>query len=145
MAPQKKQVPGFTNTPVLPGTEWHVHDPNRPQPPVVLPGAYGAGGAILGAPSDAVVLFDGTDLSGWVSCDNGQPAPWLVRDGYMEVVPGTGSVETKEHFADCQLHVEFACPAEVDPKEPFPGNSGVFMMGVYEIQVLDCWEHLIYA
>ena len=63
----------------------------------------------------------------------------------MQIVPGTGSIQTKEHFGDCQLHVEFACPAEVDPEAAFPGNSGVFMMGLYEVQVLDCYEHLIYA
>lgn len=141
----EKTVPGFTDTPILPGTGWHVHDPIHPQPPIVLPGEYCAGGVTLGAPSDAIMLFDGTDLSGWIRSDTGEPAQWLVQDGYMEVVPGAGSIETKEHFGDCQLHVEFACPAEVEPDEPYPGNSGVFMMGLYEVQVLDCWEHLIYA
>ena len=132
-------VPGFDDTPILPGTNWHVHDATRAQPPVVTPGEMG------GAPSDAVMLFDGSDLSGWVGAADGEPAQWVVADGYMEVVRGAGSIQTKEHFGDCQLHVEFACPAEVDPEAAFPGNSGVFMMGLYELQVLDCYEHLIYA
>ena len=63
----------------------------------------------------------------------------------MQIVPGTGSIQTEEHFGDCQLHVEFACPATVDPEAAFPGNSGVYMMGLYELQVLDCYKHLIYA
>ncbi len=138
MTPDAK-VPGFTDTPILPGTNWHVHDAERPQPPVVTPGEGCA------PPSDATSLFNGTDLAGWVGAADGEPAKWLVEDGHMEVVKGAGSIQTAAEFGDCQLHVEFACPAEVDPEAAFPGNSGVYMMGLYEVQVLDCFEHLIYA
>jgi len=130
---------GYDDTPFLPGSKYRVHDSSRPHPPVVVPGA-GPGDP----PSDAVVLFDGTDLSGWVSVDGGE-ARWKVEDGYMEVVPGTGNIRTKEEFGDCQLHIEWAAPAEVRGESQGRGNSGVFLMGLYEIQVLDCYGNPTYA
>ncbi|MFO7898010.1 MAG: DUF1080 domain-containing protein, partial [Planctomycetota bacterium] len=93
---------------------------------------------------DAVVLFDGTDLSGWEKKD-GSPAEWKVENGYMEVVRKTGNIQTKETFGDCQLHVEWAPPAEVQGDSQGRGNSGVFLMANYEIQVLDCYENPTYA
>lgn len=130
---------GYDDTPLLPGRQWCVHDGSRPQPTVVTP-ASAAGGA----PSDAIALFDGTDLSGWVNRE-GKEAEWTVKDGYMEVVPRTGNITTKARFGDCQLHVEFAAPAEVKGEGQGRGNSGVFMMGMYEIQVLDGYENPTYA
>ena len=130
---------GYEDTPFLPGSKWRVHDGNRPQPPVVTPGkTFGE------PPSDAVVLFDGTDLSKWRSVRDGGPAGWKVENGYMEVVPGTGDIQTVEEFGDCQLHLEWM--AEFPPKAEGQGrsNSGVFLMGRYEIQVLDCYQNTTY-
>ncbi len=129
---------GYDDTPYLPETPWRVHDAARPQPPVVTPGA-----APSDAPSDAIVLFDGTSLAGWVGRD-GEPG-WLIEGSAMEVVPGTGDIETEAAFGDCQLHVEWAAPAEVAGDSQGRGNSGVFLMGRYEIQVLDGYNNPTYA
>ncbi|MEP6715288.1 MAG: DUF1080 domain-containing protein [Terriglobia bacterium] len=139
---------GFTDTPMLPGLPWHVHDPARPHPPVVAPAA-----AVGGAPSDAIVLFDGKDLSGWQdhasiiskAGDSGTPSKWKVADGYVEVVPRTGDLATKEKFGDIQLHVEWASPNPPKGTSQGRGNSGILLMGRYEIQVLDAWENPTYA
>lgn len=131
---------GYDDTPFLPGSRWRVHDSRRPQPPVVTPGERPGE-----PPSDAIVLFDGKDLSKWRSLKDGGPARWKVEDGYMEVVPGTGDIVTVEEFGDCQLHIEWAAPAEVRGEGQGRGNSGVFLMGRYEIQVLDCYENPTYA
>ncbi|MGC9319511.1 MAG: 3-keto-disaccharide hydrolase [Armatimonadota bacterium] len=134
---------GYDDTPILPGTNWHVHDGNRPQPPIVTPGTPSTQEQPGEPPSDAVVLFDGTDLSNWESREGG-PAEWEVEDGYMQVVPGTGYIRTKEQFGDCQLHVEWAAPSEVKGEGQGRGNSGVFLMGRYEVQVLDCYDNPTY-
>lgn len=126
---------GYDDTPILPGTDYHVHDGNRPQPPVVNPDPR---------PSDAVVLFDGRDLSAWTAKADGGPAPWTVQDGYMEVVPGSGNIATRDAFGDCQLHLEWAAPAVVKGDGQGRGNSGVFLMGLYEIQVLDSYANPTY-
>ena len=131
---------GYKDTPMLPGTPWHVHDPDRPRPHVVTPGATFSHNAP--PPSDAVVLFDGKDLSKWTS-DKGD-AKWKVENGYMEAVKGAGNIRTKEDFSDFQLHVEFAEPAKVVGNSQGRGNSGVFLHGVYEVQVLDCYNNLTY-
>ncbi len=130
---------GYDDTPTIPGQRWRVHDSARPQPPVVTPGANGS------PPSDAVVLFRGRSLDGWVSRARGGPAPWKVADGYLEVVPGTGDIQTTAELGDCQLHLEFATPAEVAGSSQGRGNSGVFLMGRYELQVLDCYDNPTYA
>lgn len=130
---------GYDDTPVIPGQPWKVHDPNRPQPRLVTPAE-----APSGAPSDAVVLFDGRDLSGWEAAKGG-PAGWKVQDGYMEVVPKTGSIRSKTHHGDCQLHLEWAAPSVVKGESQGRGNSGVFLLGRYEIQVLDCYDNPTYA
>ncbi|NLO06506.1 MAG: DUF1080 domain-containing protein [candidate division WS1 bacterium] len=135
---------GYDDTPIIPGTNWHVHDGNRPQPPVVTPGTPSTQEAPGQPPSDAVVLFDGTDLSGWESKKTGGPAEWKVEDGYMEVVPGTGYIRSKQQFGDCHLHVEFRAPEEITGDSQGRGNSGIFLMGKYEIQVLDCYDNLTY-
>ena len=132
---------GYDDTPFISGDPYRVHDGSRPQPRVVTPV-----GPNCAAPSDAVVLFDGTSLDGWVSCkDTSQPAGWKVEDGYMEVVPKTGNIETKELLGDVQLHLEFASPVEIKGEGQGRGNSGVFMMKKYEIQVLDNYENPTYA
>ena len=134
---------GYDDTPILPGTPWHVHDGNRPQPPVVDPGTPSTQDAPGRPPSDAVVLFDGTDLSGW-EAKKGGPAEWKVENGYMEVVPGTGYIKTQEEFGDCHLHVEWRAPEEISGEGQGRGNSGIFLMGLYEIQVLDCYDNPTY-
>lgn len=123
---------------------WAVHDGNRPQPPRVVPGEFSSQAQAGRPPADAVVLFDGTDLSAWQT-DKGAPAPWRVADGFMEVVPDTGGIQTRERFGDCQLHIEFAAPAKVEGSGQGRGNSGVFLMGRLEIQVLDCHDNETYA
>ncbi len=128
---------GYQDTPILPDSGFHVHDGLRPQPVVVTPGD----GTV--PPSDAVVLFDGSDLSQWESLDGGA-AKWTVTDGWMVVVPKTGNIRTKQEFGSIQLHVEFASPTDVKGEGQGRGNSGVFLMGLYEIQVLDNYDNPTY-
>ena len=123
--------------------KFKIHDPNRPLPPVITPGTASTQEKPGTAPSDAVVLFDGKDLSKWVDKD-GKPAKWKVQNGYMEVVPGTGNISTRDSFGDCQLHVEFAEPSPAHGESQERGNSGVFLMGLYEIQVLDSYRNKTY-
>lgn len=128
---------GLQGTPKLPDCEWHVHDGNRPQPAVITPGRGTA------PPADAIVLFDGTNVDAWRNVE-GKEGRWkLVEGGAMEVNE-TGSMETIERFGDCQLHFEWASPAEVKNEGQLRGNSGVFMMGKYEIQLLDSYENQTY-
>ncbi len=129
---------GYDDTPQIPGQKWHVHDGNRPQPRIVTPGKTAAD-----APSDAVVLFDGSDLSKWKGND-GEPQ-WKLDGDFMEVAPGTGGIETKEHFGTAQYHLEWAAPEVVKGDSQGRGNSGVFLMGRYEIQVLDGYDNPTYA
>jgi hypothetical protein len=144
MADAPKAAPvGYDDTPFIPGSNWRVHDAKRPQPRVVTPGTASSQECAGAAPSDAVVLFDGSDLSGWTGKDDGE-AKWKVENGYMEVVPGTGNIKSREAFGDCQLHVEWAAPAEVKGDSQGRGNSGVFLMSLYEIQVLDCYQNPTY-
>ncbi len=131
--------PGFEDTPLLPGSEYRVHDPGRPHPPTVTPG----GVVTQPPPADATVLFDGTDLTGWEAADGGDPG-WTVEDGELVVVPGTGDIRTADPLGDCQLHVEWATPADPGDAE-YPGNSGVFLADRYELQILDCAATDIYA
>jgi len=140
---QKKPL-GYSDTPIIPGSKYRVHDGERPQPQVVTPGTSSTQEKAGLPPSDAVVLFDGSDLSKWQSTKDGSPAKWKVENGYAEVVPKTGNIQTKEHFGDCQLHLEFATPTVVKGESQGRGNSGVFLMGLYEIQVLDCYQNLTY-
>ena len=124
-------------------TDFPIHSMTRPQPRVVDPGAYPGPQP---PPSDAIVLFDGGGLGEWQSADSaGQPARWKIADGYMEVVSATGNIATKRHFGDVQLHIEWMSPARVEGEGQGRGNSGVFLMGIYEIQVLDSYENPTYA
>jgi hypothetical protein len=134
---------GYKDTPVLPDSGYHVHDSDRPQPPIVVPGTFSTQETPGKPPSDAIILFDGSSLSAWRG--RAGPAPWKVENGYFEVVPGTGDITTQEEFGDIQLHLEWAAPLEVKGESQGRGNSGVFLMDRYEIQVLDCYNNPTYA
>jgi hypothetical protein len=125
---------------------WAVHDRNRPQPKLVTPGTFSTPEQPGKPPSDAVILFDGTDLSKW-EADEGEnvPTKWVIKNGAMECVPGSGYVRTREKIGDCQLHVEWAAPTNVQGESQGRGNSGVFLMGLVEIQVLDNYNNPTYA
>jgi hypothetical protein len=133
---------GFTSLAEIPGTPWRIHDAARPHPRVITPGATPGS-----APSDAIVLFDGKDLSKWAHSRNGQlsDAQWPVKEGYFETGTGTGSIVTREKFGDVQLHLEFATPSPGRGASQDRGNSGVTFMGRYEVQVLDSFENVTYA
>jgi hypothetical protein len=123
--------------------EFPIHSLTRPQPRVVDPGPNPG---MREPPSDAIVLFDGTALTGWrVADSSGQQAGWRVADGYMEVVAGAGNIATVRGFGDVQLHIEFMSPTPVTGDGQQRGNSGVFLMGIYEIQVLDSYQNTTYA
>lgn len=117
---------------------WDVHDMNRPRPEVITPGQ-----TVSQAPSNAVILFDGTDASEWQT-PGGAPCPWKIENGYMEVVPKTNSIATRRSFGDCQLHIEWATPAQIEGESQHRGNSGVFLMGRYEVQILDSFNNDTY-
>jgi hypothetical protein len=120
-----------------------IHDRNRPQPTVVDSGTASTQAMPGRAPSDAVVLFDGHDLSHWQHKDGSAPK-WKIGNGYFEVVPGSGYLFTREAFGDCQLHVEFAEPDPPKGDDQGRGNSGVFLHGLYEVQVLDSYQSPTY-
>ena len=120
---------------------WLQHDSSRPKPPVVEPGAASSA---VPAPKDAVVLFDGKNLDAWQNPDGGKAA-WKVGDGFFEVAPGKGAIETKAKFGDVQLHVEWASPNPPVGKGQDRGNSGIFLMGQFEVQVLDSYHADTYA
>ena len=123
-----------------PTGRWMVHDENRPAPPIITPG-----GRRSSPPSDATVLFDGTEaaMANWTDT-KGQPTKWIAGEGYMESVKGAGYIQTKQQFGSCQLHVEFATPEKVEGTSQGRGNSGVFLQGQYEVQVLDSYENKTY-
>ncbi len=135
---------GYTDTPQLPNQKWKVHDMARPRPRKVKPGQPLLHEA---PPSDAIVLFDGKDLSQWVSMRQGKTvdAKWKVESGYIEVEPQSGRLVTREKFGDCQLHIEWMVPNGVEGAGQNRGNSGVELMMRYEIQVLESAENLTYA
>ncbi len=124
--------------------KWEIHDRNRPVPAVIDPGTASTPDVPGRPPSDADVLFDGKDLSKWAS-EDGSAAKWKVENGYFEVVPKTGYIHTREAFGDCQLHVEFAEPSPAKGEDQDRGNSGVFLHGLYEVQVLDSYQSKTYA
>ncbi|MGK6356542.1 DUF1080 domain-containing protein [Sphingomonas sp. DT-207] len=136
-----QEKPGFKDTPMLPGGKWRVHDADRPYPEVVTPGP------VLGAPpSDAVVLFDGTSLDAWQP----QAGPWSVKDGVLTVPPrapgaGENALVSKQSFGDVQLHLEFRSPNPPEKSSQDRGNSGIWFMQRYEIQILDGHNNPTYA
>jgi len=141
---EEKKI-GYDDTPQLPNSPYKVHDGSRPQPRIVTPGSFSTQEAPGQPPSDAIMLFDGTDLSNWVNAKDGSEPKWKVENGYMEVVPKSGDIKTKCGIGDCQLHVEWAPPVKVEGEGQGRGNSGVFLMDKYEIQVLDCYGNPTYA
>src|SRR5262245_2434540 len=134
-------VIGFTKLAEIPGTPWRIHDAARPHPPVVTPGdAPGA------PPADAIILFDGKDLSKWVKESSPEtPAPWPVHDGYCETGAAWGSIMTPEKFGAAQLHLEFATPSPGRGASQDRGNSGIKFMDRYEVQILDSFQNVTYA
>jgi len=118
-----------------PPQQWPQHSMDRPRPAVVNPGP---------PPSDAIVLFDGKALSQWRSDADSSAAKWTVRDGYVEVKPGTGTMASARGFGDVQLHIEWATPAVAKGEGQERGNSGIFLMGIYELQVLDSYHNDTY-
>jgi 3-keto-disaccharide hydrolase len=112
--------------------------PPKNEPPIVTPGKNDSD-----PPSDAIVLFNGQNLSSWQTADSAA-AKWKVIAGYAEVVAGTGDILTRDKFGDCQLHIEWATPAAPKGEGQERGNSGVFLMGRYEVQVLDSYENKTY-
>ncbi|MHC4995591.1 MAG: 3-keto-disaccharide hydrolase [Planctomycetota bacterium] len=144
---------GYDDTPFLPGGKWRVHDINRPRPRVINPGTFSTTKRAGKAPSDAIVLFDGTSLDAFIGRDKpkkGEPAPpvreaqWELKDGYMEANK-TGDLTSKQAFGSGQYHVEFATPEVVEGNSQGRGNSGFFLMGQYEIQILDSYQNKSYA
>ncbi|WP_205512678.1 3-keto-disaccharide hydrolase [Longitalea arenae] len=111
----------------------------EPEPKVITPGKSASD-----APSDAIVLFDGQNADAWAGKDNG-PVKWKVENGALTVVGGTGEIHSKQAFGDCQLHVEWRTPAEVKGDGQGRGNSGIFLMGRYELQVLDSYKNRTYS
>ncbi len=123
---------GYKDTPILPWCGYHVHDPDRPAPPKVMPGRPTA----VVAPSDAIVLFDGKDLSQW------KPSDWKIENG--DLIAVSGNPTTNQAFGDCQLHLEWQAP---DPPQGGiwdRGNNGVMLMGLFEIQIYDSYTEKLY-
>jgi hypothetical protein len=120
---------------------WPPHDETRPVPRVVNPGPAPTNSSV---PADAIVLFDGKSAAQWTAPD-GKPAPWAIVDGALEVRPGTGEIQTKQAFGDAQIHIEWRTPTPPTSKGQDRGNSGVFLMERYEIQVLDSYDNVTYA
>ncbi len=126
--------PGYTDTPKISGSEFAVHQPDRPQPPRVIPADFDRS---TPPPSDAVILFNGSSL------DKFQPTEWKVIDGVVRA--GEGGLSTRDAFGDCQLHVEWRTPNPPQGGPMSMGNSGVFLMGKYELQIFDSYSCEIYA
>jgi hypothetical protein len=122
-----------------PSTRWPIHSLDRPQPRVVKPPADSW---TVAPPADATLLL-GADLSRWRK-ENGEPAAWKVENGYVEVVPGSGGIVSRDAFGDVQLHVEWMAPLPAVGESQERGNSGVFLMGRYEVQVLDSYQNKTY-
>jgi hypothetical protein len=141
VAASAQQAPiGYDDTPMQPNSKWRVHDGTRPYPPVVTPGPMNGGPS--GPPSDAIVLVGaGSDLSAWQMAD-GSAATWTMTDGVLQT--GKGMLQTRQQFTDVQLHVEFATPSEVKGDSQGRGNSGVFLVGKFEVQVLDSYRNVTY-
>ncbi|NBR42883.1 MAG: DUF1080 domain-containing protein [Verrucomicrobia bacterium] len=142
---------GYTDTPLIPGTTWHVHDSARPQPPRADASKLKCNEAK--APAGAIVLVSGNDsASEWEpdavpSAKLKTPTTWVIRDGVM--IAHSNQIRTKRSFGDITLHAEWRSAEgyENDPKKKSQGssNSGIFFMKTYELQVLDCWKNETYA
>ncbi|MBX3746671.1 MAG: DUF1080 domain-containing protein [Verrucomicrobiae bacterium] len=137
-------VPATLTVVANPVFDWPQHDRTRPLPPIIDPGSASTPDRAGRAPSDAVVLFDGSSLDGWVAAD-GSPPRWVIRDGALECVRGGGYVRSLRAFGDCQVHLEWAAPTPPRGSSQGRGNSGVFLMGQYEVQILDSHDNETYA
>ena len=149
LAPRAILLLGLIHEPLMvsaqPDPAWLDHDRDRPQPPAIQPAIPSHGAEAGKAPSDAVTLFDGKDISAWVAMD-GSPTKWKVHDDCLECVKGSGYVRTLQNFGDCQLHIEWATPAPPKGEGQGRGNSGVFFgLDRYEVQVLDSYQAKTYA
>jgi hypothetical protein len=133
----------YDNADYLPNSNWRVHDTLRPQPKIITPGSCSTQDKPGQPPSDAIVLFDGEDSSKWLSSD-GKEIRWLVENGVMKI-NGTGDIKTKDSFGDLQLHIEWASPLDTKGNGQNRGNSGIFLMDKYEIQILDGYNNYTYA
>jgi hypothetical protein len=137
VAAQQKDL-GYSDTPMQPNGKWHIHDGTRPQPQVVTPGSTNT----VAPPSDAIVLLGpGRDLSRWQMLD-GSPVTWPMDAGVVQ--SAKGYIRTKDAFSDFQLHVEWASPSKVSGESQGRGNSGVFLLGKFEVQVLDSYHNPTY-
>ena len=134
-------VTGYQDTPMQRDGRWHVHDPARPQPAIVTPGATFSQGAP--PPSDAVVLFDGHGLAKWQN-DQGGDAAWPTQDDYVETKSHSGGIRTRGKWADFQLHVEWSTPNPPTGTGQGRGNSGILINNMYEVQVLDSYASKTY-
>lgn len=139
-AARAQAVPDGLSLPTLPGGDWEVHDPRRPAPRVITPSAIPGG-----PPSDAIVLFDGSSLDAWSS-----PRPWLIVDGELRVPPrtpgeGDNNLVSRETFGDIQLHLEFKPSSAPRLHSQDRGNSGIWFMQRYEVQILDAYNNPTYA
>ncbi len=143
LARQDHPSVGYKDTPMLPGDKWHVHDGDRPMPPKVDPGTCSNQDQAGRPPSDALVLFDGSNLDHWRS-ESGGPAGWTIDDGAMVAKPGGGGIVSVDKLGDCQLHLEFASPNPPRGRDQDRGNSGVIFFGQYEVQVLDSFDNVTY-
>ncbi|RYD60350.1 MAG: DUF1080 domain-containing protein, partial [Sphingomonadales bacterium] len=136
-----QEVPGFRDTPLLPGGKWRVHDADRPQPVAVTPGPTASA-----PPSGAVVLFDGRSLAAWQP----QATAWTMEGGAVTSTPragggGENALVSKQGFGDVQLHLEFRSPTPQTKSSQDRGNSGIWFMQRYEIQILDGYQNPTYA
>lgn len=136
-----QEKPGFKDTPVLPGGQWRVHDADRPAPPVIAPAANPGG-----APADATVLFDGRSLDAW----RAERKLWPVSGGAFTVPSrassgGENNLISKQSFGDVQLHLEFRSPNPPTKTSQDRGNSGIWFMQRYELQILDGHQNPTYA
>jgi Domain of Unknown Function (DUF1080) len=137
---QPQQLPGASpNLSYIASGKWKVNDNSRPKPKKVAPKSEAALAASAQAPADAIILFDGKDLSAW------KPSKWIVKDGYVEVAPKTGYLISKDGFGSCHLHLEWWTSNPPVGQLQMKGNSGVFLMSRYEVQVLDTYDNPTYA
>lgn len=146
-ADDKPSPIGYSDTPIIPGTKWKVHDIDRPRPEAVKPG-----NKLGDAPSDAIIIFDGTSsdaLQGKKKDDKGKdtaefgPCPWKIENGEMLIAGG--DCWTKQEFASCQVHLEWKSEPHTKGNSQKKGNAGIFFMDRYECQMLDCDNNPTYA
>jgi hypothetical protein len=142
-AEEKKEKIGYDDTPFLPDGKWRVHDKNRPQPAAVDAGTPSTLESPGKPPSDAIVLFDGTNLDKWKNAKTGQPPGWKIENGVA--TSAGGDITTKDEFGDCQFHIEWATPNPPQGNIMNRGNSGVYFFGRYEVQIFESYQSGIYA